>query len=74
MIRLIDYAIAAPRRVQIRVTDGIHSQTVIGVEVSNSDYKTSREFYAFGKRWLLVSELEYREGEGTCCVTRIIPA
>lgn len=74
MIRLIDYEIAGPGRVQIRVTDGVYSQTVIGVEVSNSDYKTIREFYAFGKRWLLVSELEYREGEGTCCVARVIPA
>lgn len=74
MIKLINYEIAGPRRVQIRVTDGITTQTVMGVEVSDSDYRTIREFYAYGKRWLLVSELEYREGEGTCCVARVIPA
>lgn len=74
MIKLISYEITGPREVQIVVTDGVHTQTVRGVETYDSDYVTERKFFAFGKWYVLHSELEYREGEGTCSVARIIPA
>jgi hypothetical protein len=74
MIKLISYEISGPGEVQIVVTDGVHTQAVRGTESYASDYVTEREFFAFGKWYVLHSELEYHEGEGTCCVARIMPA
>ena len=74
MIKLISYEISGPREVQIVVTDGVHTQTVRGVETYESDYVTERKFFAFGKWHILHSELEYHPVAGTCSVTRIIPA
>lgn len=74
MIKLIDYQIVGPRTVAVSVTDGVHTQIVTAIEVYDSDYRTDRVFYAFGKKYILRSQLEYRENEGTCSVARIISA
>lgn len=72
-IRMVDLqdAMGNWKRRNIRVTDGVSTATSTMQLTHESDYRNEWTFYAFGRYWTLISELEYDPKYGTVAVRRI---
>lgn len=73
MIKLISYEISGPGEVEVTITDGLNTETVKGKEIDGGDYFTERILFAFGKWYILRSELEYHPVYGTCSAAKLLP-
>ena len=56
-IKLIDIGSGFGPRRQIRVTDGVTTQTVIARLTHDSDFLRTWDFYAYGKTWEMRAEM-----------------
>ena len=66
-IKLVDIGkISEDPRRQIRVTDGVTTETCMAVLIHNSDYRREWEFYAYGKTRKMIGELYLDRQYGTC--------